>query len=64
MNFETVPLNLNPKQLCTGVLQIGVLKEFHNIHTKTPVLEFLFVKVADLQTVSLMKRDSGTGFSL
>ena len=39
--------------------KIGVLKKIRNIHRKTPVLEFLFNKVAGLQAVlSFLKRDS------
>ena len=33
-------------------------------HKKTPVMDSLFNKVAGLQTVTLSKRDSNTGFSL
>ena len=31
-----------------GALQKKLLLKFHNIHRKTPVLEFLFNKVASL----------------
>ena len=59
--------------------KVGVLKKFHNIHRKTPVLESLFSKVAGLcwslflitlkvwrpkWSVTLLKRNSNTGVFL
>ena len=34
----------------------GVLKKFHNIHRKTPVLESLFSKVAGLKACNFIKK--------
>ena len=37
--------------------KVGVFKIVGNIHRKTPVLESLFDKVADLKTVPIKKLD-------
>ena len=43
---------------------IGVLKTFHNIHRKAPVLESLFNKVAGLKACNFIERDSNIDVSL
>ena len=50
------------KQPYVDVFQNKCSKRFRNIHRKTPVLESLFNKVADL--VFLLKRDSETAVFL
>ena len=39
-----------------------LLLKFLKVHTKTPLLEYLFNKVEGLRPVPLLKRDSSKGF--
>ena len=55
--------SLHTEAVTRSVLQKVVLKKFHNIHGKTPVLESPFNKVAG-SPATLLKRDSDTSVSL
>ena len=44
------------KQLFIGVFQSGCSQKYHKIHKKTPVLEFLFDKVAGLKAYNFNKK--------
>ena len=40
--------------------KISVLKKFHNIHKKLPVLESVFNKVAGLKAKNFIKKETPT----
>ena len=54
--------NIIQKQPFTDFLQNTCFLKFLNTHRKTPVLESLFNKVADLKARNLIKRDFNTCF--
>ena len=52
------------KSRCSCSFQTSCFQKFRNIHSKTPVLESLFNKVATLLLVTLLKKYSSTGVFL
>ena len=51
-------INLFKRQSFSNVLQNRCSKKFHNFHKKTPVLEFIFNKVAGFLHRTLRLTDS------
>ena len=55
------PTDTGQKQSFGDFLKNRCSQKFSKFYRKTPVLEPLFDKAADLQAATLLKRDSNTG---